>query len=227
MPEPAAASSAPPAAAPESSRFLQWLSAPVGPLGVTAVSVYLVVLLVWGLWALFALIQALSTTPAEYRVCLFGPWCALDTKNADVGIALTAAFAGMLGALIHAGTSFTSYMGNRKMIRSWVLWYLFRPFIGAVLSVLVYCIIRGGLLNAGSKTDEDVSIYGVAGFSAMAGMFSKQAIDKLKELFDTLFRTKAKEGDDARIESLTDTGEADADAIAAAAAAAAAKKKDH
>jgi hypothetical protein len=35
-----------------------------------------------------------------------------------------------------------------------------------------------------------MNAYGIAAISALAGMFSKQATDKLREIFDTLFRTQ-------------------------------------
>ena len=34
-----------------------------------------------------------------------------------------------------------------------------------------------------------LSPFGIAGLSGLVGMFSKQAIDKLREVFETLFKT--------------------------------------
>jgi hypothetical protein len=48
--------------------------------------------------------------------------------------------------------------------------------------------VRGGLLAAQASADA-VNPYGVAALAGLVGMFSKQATDKLREVFDTLFRT--------------------------------------
>ena len=47
-----------------------------------------------------------------------------------------------------------------------------------------------GVLSPGSGVS--VNAYGVLTFAALAGMFSRQAIDKFAEVFDTLFQ-KTKE----------------------------------
>lgn len=46
-------------------------------------------------------------------------------------------------------------------------------------------MLRGGVF-VGSSPD-DINIYGVSGMSFMIGMFTEQAVNKLKQLFDTLF----------------------------------------
>ena len=58
------------------------------------------------------------------------------------------------------------------------------------LSVVFYVVIRGGLFASGASAAA-VSPYGIAGVSSLAGMFSKQATDKLNELFSTMFQTAA------------------------------------
>jgi hypothetical protein len=47
--------------------------------------------------------------------------------------------------------------------------------------------MRGGLLSTSARV-EDVSPFGVSAVAGMVGLFSKQATDKLREVFDTLFR---------------------------------------
>jgi hypothetical protein len=48
--------------------------------------------------------------------------------------------------------------------------------------------VRGGLFAPGSYSGA-VNPYGMAAVSGLVGMFSKQATDKLGELFGTMFRT--------------------------------------
>lgn len=108
----------------------------------------------------------------------------------DVRLFLIAAVAGALGAYVHLATSFADYAGNEKLTASWICWYVFRPFIGMALAEIVYLAIRGGFFNTGGATSANVSPYGVAAITALTGLFSKQATDKLREVFETLFRTQ-------------------------------------
>jgi len=101
---------------------------------------------------------------------------------------LLVAVAGALGSYIHLATSFADYLGNRQFVRSWSWWYILRPFIGMALSVLVYFAARGGLI-AGTSGADNLSPYGIAALAGLAGMFSKQATDKLREVFKNLFKT--------------------------------------
>jgi hypothetical protein len=110
---------------------------------------------------------------------------------------------GALGSYVHATTSFVTFVGNRSLVTSWTWWYILRPFIGSSLALIFYFVIRGGLLSTGTEA-ANVSIFGIAAISGMVGMFSKQATDKLKELFDTLFKTKEGQGDDVRADKLGD-----------------------
>lgn len=98
---------------------------------------------------------------------------------------------GALGSYIHTATSFADFVGNRVIFSSWTWWYLLRPFIGIALALLVYFVVRGGLIatsNAASGASA-LSPFGLAAITGMAGMFSKQATDKLREVFENLFKT--------------------------------------
>jgi len=106
----------------------------------------------------------------------------------EVRFLLITVLAGALGSYIHAATSFVDYLGNRKFVNSWTWWYLLRPFIGIALALLIYFAARGGLISASTGAD-GLSPYGVAAIAGMAGLFSKQATDKLREVFETLFKT--------------------------------------
>ena len=102
---------------------------------------------------------------------------------------LIVALSGALGSFIHVATSFTDFVGNRRLARSWTLWYVLRPFIGMALAMVVYFVIRGGLIT-GAGGAENMNLYGVAATAGMCGLFSKQATDKLREVFENLFRTR-------------------------------------
>jgi hypothetical protein len=102
-------------------------------------------------------------------------------------LALVAA-AGALGSYIHLATSFADYLGNRQFVKSWTWWYVLRPFMGSALALILYFVVRGGLI-AGSSGASELSPYGITAMAGLSGMFSKQATDKLREVFENLFKT--------------------------------------
>jgi len=109
---------------------------------------------------------------------------------------------GGLGSFIHTATSFGDYVGNEALASSWLWWYILRPFIGMMLAVVFYLVIRGGFLSAGSNAGS-INPFGITALAGLVGMFSKQATDKLNEVFNTLFRTAPGEGDSKRKDNLT------------------------
>ncbi|MBV9286945.1 MAG: hypothetical protein JO288_03840 [Hyphomicrobiales bacterium] len=116
------------------------------------------------------------------------------TGSADLRLFVTVAAAGALGSLVHCLTSFADYVGNRSLKQSWVWYLILRTPIGMAPAVLIYMVLRGGLIaplaeSAGGRAATVLNPYGLAAIAGMAGMFSKQATDKLSELFDSLFRT--------------------------------------
>ncbi len=111
---------------------------------------------------------------------------------------LAVMLAGGIGSYIHGVNSFVTYVGNRSFRSSWAPWYLLRPFMGVGMAVIFYVVIRGGVLVMSGGVSQ-VDPYAMMTVAALAGMFSKQASDKLAEVFDTLFRSRA---DDERRDKL-------------------------
>jgi hypothetical protein len=101
---------------------------------------------------------------------------------------LIALLSGALGAFVSSAMSFASYLGNREFDRSWSVWYLVRPPVGMVLALLVYFLLRGGLLSPGASVSS-VSPYGVAGIAGLMGMFVKEATDKMRDVAAALFQS--------------------------------------
>lgn len=115
----------------------------------------------------------------------------------EVRLLLIVLLTGALGSYIHAATSFIDYAGNRKLSASWVWWYLLRPFVGMALALVFYFVVRGGFISP-QAGGGDMNVFGLAALAGLVGMFSKQATDKLNEVFSTLFRSAPGEGDDKR-----------------------------
>ncbi|ROR46684.1 hypothetical protein [Kitasatospora cineracea] len=131
--------------------------------------------------------------PMPWTVLGLGPWHL--TSNTAMLLAVLAASG--LGSFVHAATSFATYAGNRQLLPSWLPWYLLRTAIGGALALLVYFLLRGGLFANGTDGTA-TNPYGFAGIAGLCGLFSKQATDKLREVFDTVLTTKDGAGDDER-----------------------------
>jgi hypothetical protein len=121
--------------------------------------------------------------------------------TASTALLLLVMAAGGLGSLIQAATSFGDFVGNRRFYSSWVPWYLMRIIVGVLLALVLYFAFRGGFFS-GSSTSSAVNPYGIAALAALAGLFSKQATDKLREVFETLFRVSSTTGDAQRKDDL-------------------------
>jgi hypothetical protein len=189
-----------PALTPPADRYASMLGVTVGG----------VLFVVFGLLFFSTLVELLpaveeqsgqATGAQSHAVVLgWGIYTAHLTKS--TGLLVLALLMGAIGGYIHAATSFVSYIGNREFKASWGWWYGLRALIGAALALLLYLAFRAGFLTAGSSTAV-VDPYGVAAISGLAGLFSKQATDKLEEIFNTAFHTTAGVGDSHRRDTIS------------------------
>jgi hypothetical protein len=176
------------------------------PVWIAALGVYLVVLAVVlvtvlvQLWPAIEAIQQAGETGAQDVSLL---WGLVDVSlSPDTCFIVLVIVVSALGSYVHAATSFVTYVGNRDLRTSWLWWYFLRTFIGIALALLFYFALRGGFF-AQEATATEVNAYGIAALAGLTGLFSKQATDKLKEIFDTLFRTESGQGDDERGDKTT------------------------
>ena len=159
--------------------------------------------LVWGLWrvietntrpgaAALAPLTRLSTAAdsAAHVIAAASEQTRLVLSQGDM--LLVVVLAGAIGSYIHSVNSFITYVGNRSFVRSWIPWYALRPFMGVAMALVFYVVIRGGVLVLSGGVSE-VDPYAIMTVAALAGMFSKQASDKLAEVFDTMFRSAGDE----------------------------------
>lgn len=93
--------------------------------------------------------------------------------------------AGALGSSIHAATSFSVYKGLDKFNVRWMSWYLMRAPVGAGLAVIITLLIQGGIFSP--QNVEKANPFTTLGLAALVGLFSRQALDKLSDVFDTMF----------------------------------------
>jgi len=174
-------------------------SAPATTWHVFFVASYLVGLAI----ALFSGLVALWSLSATQASPVVVPLIGAREISPEVRLLLLAALCGGLGSFLHAATSFAGYVGNQRIVASWLCWYYFRPLIGSALAVVVYFVMRAGLIGPAATTS-DVNAYGIAAMAALAGMFSKQATDKLDEVFTAVFNVSKKGGDAQRSHKLND-----------------------
>jgi hypothetical protein len=114
---------------------------------------------------------------------LFG----LKHMTFDIQVVLIAMvlMVGALGALVGSSRRFL-YFATRDELTKRDEWsYLIRPLQGAALALIVYFTLRGGYL--GQDQTAPVNPYGVAALSALVGLFTRHAVSKLTDVFDTLF----------------------------------------
>jgi len=101
---------------------------------------------------------------------------------------------GALGGSLHLVGSLVMYIGNGQLKRRWLPYYLSLPITGAALALIVYMLLRVGILTPtatanGPSSTSNLNLVGIYAFAALTGMFAKTATDKLSEVFGTLFRT--------------------------------------
>ncbi|MBC8496656.1 MAG: hypothetical protein ISS57_00930 [Anaerolineales bacterium] len=112
----------------------------------------------------------------------------------EVRLILIVLLSGALGSMVHALRSFFWYVGNRMLVRSWIMKYILLPFSGSTLGLMFYLVLRAGLFSPEASVNA-TSAFGFAGVAGLVGMFSEQAVEKLKEVASTLFEP-AKIGED-------------------------------
>lgn len=107
---------------------------------------------------------------------------------AGVGSSVT----NILGFLSHASV-------QKDFDPAYTPWYIARPVLAMLLGLIFYFVIKGGLivLTAGNTTSgvNELNLWTLSAIGALVGLFSQNAFEKLRKLFDTLFITEADKKD--------------------------------
>jgi hypothetical protein len=155
-----------------------------------------------GTTATTAVVAATPTTvvvaaAANPPVHIFG---STQQVEREARLFVVVALAGALGGLVYALRSLYWYTGNRSLRSSWLLMYPMQPVVGATLATITYVVIRGGVILVTTQSSPDVvNPFGFAAFGALVGLFSSQATEWLKRVFEQVF-TPAMKGKDPAIE---------------------------
>jgi IPT/TIG domain len=138
-------------------------------------------------------VQAAPNPPVR----LFGAQLQVDR---EARLFIVVALAGALGGLVYALRSLTWYAGNRNLKYSWMMTYYLQPIVGAGMATITYVVLRGGLVVVTTQASPDVvNPFGFAAFGALVGLFSAQAAEWLKRIFEQVF-VPAMKGKDPAIE---------------------------
>lgn len=138
-------------------------------------------------------VQAAPNPPVR----LFGARLQVDR---EARLFIVVALAGALGGLVYALRSLTWYAGNRNLKYSWMMTYYLQPIVGAGMATITYVVLRGGLVVVTTQASPDVvNPFGFAAFGALVGLFSAQAAEWLKRIFEQVF-VPAMKGKDPAIE---------------------------
>ena len=138
-------------------------------------------------------VQAAPNPPVR----LFGARLEVDR---EARLFIVVGLAGALGGLVYALRSLTWYAGNRNLKYSWMMTYYLQPIVGAGMATITYVVLRGGLVVVTTQASPDVvNPFGFAAFGALVGLFSAQAAEWLKRIFEQVF-VPAMKGKDPAIE---------------------------
>ena len=134
--------------------------------------------------------EAAAATPSETPAV--SPNATIKPSEGDVLFMVM--LLGALGGFLRLASSLANYVGNRQFLKSWIIYYFLTPIQGAALAPVVYLLLRVGVLNPanpaqGSTSPADsLNLIGIYAFAVLTGLFSKQAIETLADVFSTIFK---------------------------------------
>jgi len=106
---------------------------------------------------------------------------------------------GGIGGTTYSIYGLYKYTVEGKFSSNYFYWYLFRGVLGAVLGMILYFLVQGGLLalaqDATRETFRSKAL--LVGAAFLAGFSANQFISKLKELSQTLWGVKSHKSADA------------------------------
>jgi len=98
---------------------------------------------------------------------------------------ILAAAAGALGSYVTGTSVLVRYIGNRVFRTEWWAHFALRPIFGAALALMVYEAVAGGIFSGSGQSQNP---FGMASVAFLVGLFSDQAIRRLQDVMNTLFR---------------------------------------
>ena len=121
-------------------------------------------------------------------------------SNSEFKESLITMFAAGVGSSITSILAYLEHASEKKDFdRAYIPWYVARPVMGMLLGLVFYFTLKGGLFvltfggGTDSQPDKIMNLWSLSAAGALVGLFSKNAIEKLRELFNILFRARENE----------------------------------
>lgn len=167
-----ASTAVPPPEMPPSARALiGWLWLPVcGTLSL------------FGLLWMYAHAERTGPNTAAVPVSWWGPDFHVTATTATL---LAMAFAGIAGSVVQAGVVFSLRAGSGTLEHGYEAWYFLRPFVSALLAVLVGLAVTAGLVvvtQDGAAGTPGLSLPTMVAIGALAGLFTDQVLQRMQRI---------------------------------------------
>jgi len=102
-----------------------------------------------------------------------------DTIQLNSLLLILVALGGFLGNMVNIGPLFTTFVGIAQFKRSWILWYIIKPFTAAGLALFVYFA-----LNSDPGTSATLNLNTIMATATLTGLFTDLAMLRLRKFFE-------------------------------------------
>jgi len=108
-------------------------------------------------------------------------------RAGEVPLILLVLASGVLGGIIHAIRSFYWYIGHDALFTRWVAMYLLLPVVSGSIGIVFFLVIRGGFYTP-TVAEGAINPLGFAALGGLVGLFSEQAVLKLRSIAVSFFQ---------------------------------------
>ena len=146
-----------------------------------------------GLWVLFYSFLSVVGLYLAFNPSIVGKLIDNSSANAEaLNESLIMLFSAGVGSSVSTLLAYLLHASEKKDFdNAFVPWYFARPIMGMLLGLIFYYALKGGILVLTTTTGaENLNDYALAAVGGLVGMFSKNALEKLREVFNTLFSTR-------------------------------------
>lgn len=130
------------------------------------------------LWA-FRIADQVTTARPLVNVRWVGPQFSADALTS---VLLLAAVGGVVGSLVHAGHLFSRRLARSTFEASYLVWYLLRPLLSALLGMTFVAVIRIGLVSLSAKGTDFSTPYLSFAVGALAVLFLDTVLQKMRAI---------------------------------------------
>jgi len=131
-----------------------------------------------------------NVTSYNYTRPFFG-LASEPNANPELDLLLVVICSGIIGAIVQTLASLVQHKSASDLGARWEGWYYSRPPLAIGLALMVYFLVRGGLLSLSTVSlgadPTHINVFAVAAVSAIAGMFTDEANKRLGKVVDALF----------------------------------------